>query len=194
MPMLRPFLLTLLVLVYSAPALAIEFDSDFTDFANNWLLEAGSVMTQHADSITLAAAPVSEKERGRILIRPILATTPAEIQDLTFVLNAPDVSAPLAARAFYYDDNRNYLYSEPLFGTLQAGTIVALGTVLNPTADVRGLRVRLYSNAPTGSVTLERFRISAGSLPVPEPTSATLALLGLLGLSGAARRARASGS
>ncbi len=171
-------------LLFLTPSLAsaLEFVSNFDDFSTNWLLEDGSEVIENADSIILSAAPVSPKERGRILIRPILATTPEEIATLTFIVDAPQVSVPFAARAFYYDENRNYLGSDPLFGTLEAGRVVALGSVLNPSTDVRGLRVRLYSNAPTGSITLDRLQIAAAFLPVPEPTTTLLMGLGLAGL------------
>ena len=192
------------IFLVSVPSLAsaLDFESDF--YATDWMLDSGSEATQNASSITLSAAPVSEKERGRITLsaapvsekergritlRPILATTPAEILSLVFVVEASSVTAPLAARVFYYDNNRNYLGSDPLFGTLNSGTIVAMGTVLNPMANVAGLRVRLYSNAQTGSVTFERLTISGESIPpVPEPGTALLMSLGLLGLAAGTRR------
>jgi hypothetical protein len=173
-------------LLFFSPSLAnaIEFvsDFDFEDFATEWLHEEGSDVVDNGGSIILSAAAVSPKERGRILIRPILATTPEEISTLTFIVDAPEVSAPFAARAFYYDENRNYLGSDPLFGTLEAGRVIALGSVLNPGANVRGLRVRLYSNAPTGSVTLDRLEITKSLPPVPEPSTTILMGLGLAGL------------
>ena len=181
---LKPLLFVLTTLLLAIPSLAsaLEFESEFDDFASNWLLESGSEADLEASSIVLRASDPSENMRGRILIRPILQTTPEEIMGLTFILDALEVSAPLAARAFYYDENRNYLGSDPLFGTLNAGRTVAFGTVLNPAANVRGLRVRLYSNAQTGSVTLDRFQISSSIPAVPEPGTALLMGLGLAGL------------
>ena len=184
-------LLAPIALLLSLPSVAsaLDFQSDFTDFSTNWLLEEGSEITQNPDSITLRATADSPKERGRILIRPILATVPEEIRNLTFVLEASNVTAPLAARVFYYDGDRNYLGSDPLFGTLDSGTIIATGTVLNPMATVAGIRVRLYSNSPQGSVTLGRLTISNGAIPqVPEPGTALLMGLGLAGLAAGGRR------
>ena len=184
-------LLVLIALLVSLPSLAsaLDFQSNFTDFDTNWLLEAGSEITQNPDSITLRAAAESPKERGRILIRPILATAPDEIRNLTFLLEASNVTAPLAARVFYYDGDRNYLGSDPLFGTLEGGTIITAGTVLNPMATVGGIRVRLYSNSQQGSVTLERLTITSGVIPqVPEPGTALMMGLGLFGLAMGGRR------
>ena len=175
------------LLALPSTALALEFVSDFVDFESDWLLEEGSEALQEADSIVLSAAEISPKERGRILIKPILAATPEEIRSSTFILDASDVTAPLAARAFYYDSERNYLRSEPLFGTLEGGRIVTLGTVLNPASDVGGIRIRLYANAPTGSVRLSRFEIVEGLLPIPEPSTAFLMTLGLAGLASVRR-------
>ncbi len=181
----RSFLLaglTAACLMAASAASALEFNSDFSNFESDWLLESGSEVVQTPTSLTLSAAPVSPKQRGRILIRPILSTTPDEILDLVFTLEATQVSAPLAARVFYYDENRNYLDSDPLFGTTTAGTIVASGRVLTPHLDAAGIRVRLYSNAPTGSVTFTSFGIQTVSSPVPEPGTALLLGLGLVGL------------
>ena len=178
------------LLALPSTALALEFVSDFVDFESDWLLEEGSEALQEADSIVLSAAEISPKERGRILIKPILAATPEEIRSSTFILDASDVTAPLAARAFYYDSERNYLRSEPLFGTLEGGRIVTLGTVLNPASDVGGIRIRLYANAPTGSVRLSRFEIVEGLLPIPEPSTAILMTLGLAGLASVRRTPR----
>jgi hypothetical protein len=176
-------LITILLFLPSVGS-ALSFQSDFSDFNDNWNLEAGTSVTHNAGSITLRASTPSERERGRILIRPILATTHAEIANLMFVVEASAVSAPFAARVFYYDDQRNYLGSDPLFGTQQAGTIVAAGTVLNPMENVGGIRVRLYSNAQEGSVTVNHLSITT----VPEPGTALLMGLGLAGLSAAGRR------
>lgn len=184
--LLFPFLLAGLLALPST-ALALEFVSDFVDFESDWLLEEDTDALQEADSIVLSAAEISEKERGRILIRPILAATPEEIRAATYILDASDVTAPLAARAFYYDTARNYLRSEPLFGTLEGGRIVALGTVLNPAMDTGGIRIRLYANAPEGSVRLSRFEIVDGLLPIPEPSTALLMTLGLAGLASVRR-------
>lgn len=186
-PQLLSVFLFAALLALPSTALALEFVSDFVDFESDWLLEEGSDALQEADSIVLSAAAISPKERGRILIRPILAATPEEIRSSTYILDASDVSAPLAARAFYYDAARNYLRSEPLFGTLGGGRIVALGTVLNPATDVAGIRIRLYSNAQGGSVRLSRFEIAEGLLPIPEPGTALLMTLGLAGLASVRR-------
>lgn len=172
----------LLVLMAPGALQALDFDSDFIDFESDWLLEEGSEAIQNASSITLMASTPSPKERGRILIRPILETTPEEILESVFTVVASAVSAPLAARVFYYDDSRNYLGSEPLFGTLVPGTIVTLGNILSPAANVAGLRLRLYSNAQEGSVTFESVTITTPSTPIPEPTTAMLMTLGLAGL------------
>lgn len=172
-------------------ALALEFVSDFVDFESDWLLEEGSEVLQGPDSITLSAAEISPRNRGRILTRPILAATPEEIRGATYILDASEVSAPLAARAFYYDVERNYLGSDPLFGTLEGGRIVAFGTVLNPGSDVAGVRIRIYSNAQEGSVQISRLQITESALPVPEPGTALLMGLGLIGLTSVRRAPRA---
>jgi len=186
----RIFLLLLSLAValgLPSSAVALDFVSEFVDFESDWLLEEGSDALQDADSIVLSAAENSPKSRGRILIRLILSATPDEIRNATYILDASEVSAPLAARAFYYDSNRNYLGSEPLFGTLDGGRIVAFGTVLNPGIDVAGVRIRLYSNAQEGSVRLSRFEIAEGLLPIPEPGTSLLMGLGLAGLASVRR-------
>lgn len=180
--------LLLLTLAVPGTALALDFDSDFVDYESDWLLEEGSEAIQNASSITLSAANPSPKMRGRILIRPILQTTPEEIVDSVFTVVASAVSAPLAARVFYYDENRNYLFSEALFGTIAPGTIVTLGNILSPTAEVAGLRLRLYANAQEGSVTFERVTITTPGTPVPEPGTAVMMGLGLAGLASVRRR------
>jgi len=182
--------LFLIAIISPAVGFALEYQSDFDDFENNWLLEAGSEVDIDASSIVLRASDPSERDRGRILLRPILETTPGEIANLTFIVDTLEVSAPFAARAFYYDENRNYLGSDPLFGTLSAGQTVALGSVLSPSEAVRGLRIRFYANAPTGSVTLDRLTITTAAPPVPEPTTALLMGLGLAGLAGTRREPR----
>ena len=181
--------LVLFIIAFLVPsfAQALEYSSDFDDFSNDWLLESGSDVDLNASSIVLRASDTSEKMRGRILLKSILATTPEEINHLIFTIDAPDVSAPFAARAFYYDENGDFLGSDPLFGTQSAGPTIALGTVLNPSTAVRGLRVRLYSNAQTGSITLDKFTITTPIQPVPEPNGALLMCLGLAGLASVRR-------
>ncbi|MCR9095263.1 MAG: PEP-CTERM sorting domain-containing protein [bacterium] len=184
-------LLSLLIgLALPSSAMAVDFVSDFVDFESDWLLEDGSDALQDLDSIVLSAAEISPRQRGRILTQSLLAATPEDIRNATYILDASDVSAPIAARAIYFDAAGDFIRSEPLFGTLEGGRIIALGTVLNPDANTAGLKIRLYSNAPTGSVRFSEFKIEEGLNPIPEPGTTLLMGLGLAGLASVRRTSR----
>lgn len=159
-------------------AMALDYRSDFSDYASDWDLENGSAALQDNDSIVLSAAG-SPHQRGRILTKSILATTAGDILNSTFILDVNEMTAPVAARALFFDSAGNFIRSAPLLGSREGGRLVVSGTALNPDNDVAGLKIRLYSNGPTGSVRFSNFQITNEALPIPEPSTALLMGLGL---------------